>query len=241
MTATTRRRLTVCLVLGLVTLPAEALLLPVVRARTPREAATAWAQSLATSDVQTAVARIEDYPYLYRRALMEVLSPTDRSNVWRAHFKLYIATHPELSSAQVALIQDMSAAASPDVFVPDTAQASKDKIASIFNDAKSLLGPVATVELFITMGPKSVSNTASLLPLSERLGNFVRSWRVFAEEEAGPNDCNCSMSYDVCDLEPNPWLVCSELYSCDPDTTWPMCGPLWCWACNGWCKVLRID
>ena len=40
MTATTRRRLTVCFVLGLVTLPAEALLLPVARTRDPRVAAT---------------------------------------------------------------------------------------------------------------------------------------------------------------------------------------------------------
>ena len=238
MTATTRRRLTVCLVLGLVTLPAESLLLPVVRARTPREAATAWAQSLATTDVRTAVARIEDYPYLYRRALMQVLTPADRSNVWRAHFSQYIAAHPELNAAQKAVIQEMSDAASPDAFVPATAQVIKDRIAAIFNDAKGLLGPVATGELFITLGPKSVSNTASLLPLSERLGNFVRSWRVYAD---GPNDCNCSMSFDTCDLEPNPWLECSELYSCDPDTDWPMCGPLWCWACNGWCKVIHIE
>jgi hypothetical protein len=240
MTATTRRRLTVCLVLGLVTLPAEALLLPVVRARTPREAALAWARDLAVSDVQNAVARIEDYPYLYRRALMEVLTPTDRSNVWRSHLRQYMTAHPELTPAQVGLIQDMSDAASPDVFVSTASQASKDRIASIFNDAKSLLGPVATGELFITLGPKNVSNTASLLPWSERLGNFVRSWQLFAVEE-GPNDCNCSMTFDTCDLEPDPWLVCSELYSCEADTTWPMCGPLWCWACNGWCKVLRIE
>ena len=44
---------------------------------------------------------------------------------------------------------------------------------------------------------------------------------------------------DTCDLVPDPWLQCSELYSCNFDLNWPMCGPFWSWACTGWCKIIR--
>ena len=40
-------------------------------------------------------------------------------------------------------------------------------------------------------------------------------------------------------LEVCPWLECSELYTCNFDLDWPMCGPLWSWACTGWCKIIR--
>jgi hypothetical protein len=62
---------------------------------------------------------------------------------------------------------------------------------------------------------------------------------VASAQEPGAGDCNCNIEIDTCDLMPNPWLKCSELYSCNFDLDWPMCGPLWSWACTGWCKVTR--
>ena len=114
MTATTRRRLTVCFVLGLVTLPAEALLLPVARTRDPRVAATEWAATLTQDQVQAAASQIQDYPYVYRRAIMALLTPAARSAVWQNHFAQYLANHPDLNATQAQLIQDAIAAATPD-------------------------------------------------------------------------------------------------------------------------------
>jgi hypothetical protein len=99
---------------------------------------------------------------------------------------------------------------------------------------------VAATELFVTLGPKEPVGE-NPLPLAQRLADSVRSWRVVS---AAPKEdtatCNCNIDIDTCDVMPDPWLKCSELYTCDFDLNWPMCGPLWCWACTGWCKIIRF-
>ena len=89
----------------------------------------------------------------------------------------------------------------------------------------------------MTLGPKQ-SLKANALPLRQQLADNLRSWRVVRASE-DPIECNCNIEIDTCDLMPNPWLACSELYTCEFDQTWPMCGPLWSWACTGWCKIIR--
>jgi hypothetical protein len=240
MTSKTRRRLTFCFVLGLVTLPAEALLLPVARTPSPREAAIEWATAMTQDDLQAAAVQIESYPVLYRRALMAALTPDDRSTVWRDHFRRYIAAHPELTTSQIALIEDAIALASADTFVPGVSADRKAAIGKLYDEARSLLGGAAANELFVTLGPKT-SAMASALPILERLANQLRTWRVYARTES--DACNCNTEIDTCDPEPHPSLVCSELYAgeCEMDLEWPMCGPFWCWACNGWCKTVNLE
>ena len=65
----------------------------------------------------------------------------------------------------------------------------------------------------------------------------MRAWRVVSAELP---DCNCNIDIDTCDIGPDPWLQCSELYSCNFDLDWPMRGPFWAWACTGWCKIIRL-
>ena len=100
------------------------------------------------------------------------------------------------------------------------------------------MGPQATNELFVTLGPANVGDR-NRLPVTQQIADRMRSWRTASAAAVG---CNCNIDIDTCDfLDPDPWLVCSEQYTCKFDQTWPMCGPLWSWACTGWCKIVRMD
>jgi hypothetical protein len=239
MTASTRSRLMLCLVIGLITLPAEALLLPVARTPDAAAAAAEWTASLNTVELREAAANIDAYPALYRRAIMGALSPADRSEAWRGFFRSYINAHPSLSKDQVTVIEEAIDVASPEAFVAPVSAARKEQIGRVFAKTQVALGTTVATELFVTLGPKALAR-ANALPVTQRLADRVRSWRVVsAAPQTGPVVCNCNIEIDTCDLVPDPWLQCSEQYTCEFDLDWPMCGPLWCWACTGWCKVLR--
>ncbi len=234
MTPQSRRRLFVSLVLALLVLPVETLLVPVARTPDQRLAATQWAATLSAADAQQASDQIEDYPAVYRRALMGVLAPEYRSVVWRVHFRKFLGAHPELTPAQVAVVQDAINVANPVAFAPPVSDEVKEEIGRVFRAANSVLGPEAAADLFVNLGPKVPVRNA--LPISRQIADSIRSWRIVNAEYP---DCNCNIDIDTCDLEPDPWLECSELYTCNFDLTWPMCGPLWSWACTGWCKIIR--
>jgi hypothetical protein len=237
MTASTRRGLLLCLVVGLIALPAEALLLPVARTPNPIEAAVEWSASLDAAELREAAANIEAYPPVYRKAIMGALTPDDRSSAWRQFFQDYLDANPSLTPDQIAVVRDAMNVASPAAFGRGLSAETKQSITEVFARAERVLGPNAAKELFVTLGPKQ-SAKANALPLRQQLADSLRSWRVAnATEES--SDCNCNVEIDTCDLMPNPWLACSELYTCQFDMDWPMCGPLWSWACTGWCKVIR--
>jgi hypothetical protein len=217
------------------TLPAEALLFPVALTPDPRVAATAWVDSLSPDALRAAASEIENYPALYRRAIMTELDPADRSDVWRTQFGKYLEAHPQLSAEQVAVVREAMEVASPAAFAPPVSAEVKNRVGKVFARALKVLGPKDAGELFVTLGPKTLQH-ASALPFSQRLGDQLRSWRTVS---AGYPDCNCNIEIDTCDLVPDPWLQCSELYTCNFDLSWPMCGPLWSWACTGWCKIIR--
>ena len=239
MTASTRGKLMMCLVIGLITLPAEALLLPVARTPNAAVAAAEWTASLETSELREAAANIDAYPTHYRRAIMSALSPVDRSDAWRAFFQHHIDATPTLTKDQLTVLNDAMALMTPEAFVVPVSPDLQERIGRVFAKAQAVLGKATATELFVTLGPRELAR-ANALPLTQRIADRVRSWRVVSaapQEENG--DCNCNIEMDTCDLMPNPWLQCSEQYACEFDLTWPMCGPLWSWACTGWCKVIR--
>jgi hypothetical protein len=234
MTARTRRGLTICVVLGLIILPVELLLVPVARIPNATQAADAWAQEQSRADLRAASRQIDAYPATYRRAIMSALAPADRSEAWRSHFRRYAEAHPELTGAQRRVIEDAIALATPAALgAADTA--TRERISTLFNEAREALGKDVANALFVTLGTEQ-SVRADVLPLRQRIADRVRSWRV---ANADSPDCNCNTDIDTCTTWPEPeWLECSEMYSCEFDLTWPMCGPLWSWACNGWCRVV---
>jgi len=237
MTASTRSRLLFCLVVGLIALPAEMLLLPVARTPDPIAAAVDWTASLDSAELRDAAANIEAYPPVYRKAIMGALTPDNRSSAWRQFFQNYLEANPSLTADQIAVVREAMDVASPAAFGPGISPETKQRITDVFTRAEKVLGPNAAKELFVTLGPKQ-SLKANALPLRQQIADNMRSWRVVSARESV--ECNCNVEIDTCDLMPNPWLACSELYTCDFDQNWPMCGPLWSWACTGWCKVIRF-
>jgi hypothetical protein len=222
------------LILGLIALPAEAILIPIARTPSMAAAAAEWTDALSVDELQAAAAEIHAYPALYRKSIMRRLDPQDRADVWRAHVQRYLAEERSLTQAQVDVLQRALELLTPEAFTPPLAADTREQITAVFEDSIALLGPKATNELFVTLGPAQLQ--ANALPWTQRLADRVRTWRV---AQADPSDCNCNIDIDTCDISWDPWLQCSELYSCDFDLTWPMCGPLWSWACTGWCKVIK--
>ena len=237
MTASTRSRLMLVLIVGLIALPAEGLLLPVARTPNPVTAAVEWSATLDQAELRQAASNIDAYPPVYRKAIMGALAPADRSTAWRAFLQNYLHTHASLTAEQAAVVREAIDVATPEVFGGTMTPEKKQHITDVFERAQKTLGPNAAKELFMTLGPKT-SMKANALPLVQQLADSVRNWRVVAASQES-YDCQCNPDIDTCDLLPNPAFQCSELYSCEFDLTWPMCGPLWSWACTGWCKVIR--
>lgn len=235
MTSRTRGRLMICVILGLLILPAEALLLPVARTPDPTDAATEWVASQSAGQIVAAARNIDAYPLVYRRAIMRELTPADRSTAWREYFTRYKAEHTDLTPAQVAVIDEAVILASAPALAPAASAETREQIKTLFNRAIDLFGTKGADELFVSLGPRTLARP-SALPMRQQLADRVRSWRVVS---ADVPDCNCNVDVDLCDLSADPWLECSEQYTCGFDLGWPMCGPLWSWACTGWCKVIR--
>jgi hypothetical protein len=235
MTSRTRSRLMICLILGLITLPAEALLLPVARTPDPRVAAMEWAADLTPEGLQSAALQIDAYPAVYRRAIMRELDPRERAEVWRGHLRRFLNVERRLTKDQVRVVHEAIELLSEETFTPPVAADVKERISALYQEALATLGPKLTAELFVTLGPKEMRGR-NALPLTQRIADRIRSWRVVSAE---PPDCNCNIDIDTCDISWDPWLQCSELYSCNFDLDWPMCGPFWAWACTGWCKIIR--
>jgi len=235
MTPATRRRLTLCLVVAALTLPIEAVLVPVAWNPDPDAAAAEWVGALAPADLRVAAYEIDRYPTRYRRAVMSALTPADRADAWRTQFDRYLETHASLSADERAVIEEARSLLTPAAFTPPLSPELGNQIDAAFNRAIAVLGNDAAKELFVNLGPAD-PGADNALPLRQRLADSVRSWRVAS---ARRTDCNCNIEIDTCDIGPDPWLACSELYTCDFDLNWPMCGPFWSWACTGWCKVLE--
>src|SRR5688572_2479793 len=219
MTASTRGRLLLCLAVGLIALPAEALLLPVARTPNPIAAAVEWTASLDSTELRDAAANIDAYPQVYRKAIMGALPPADRSSAWRQFFQDYLDANPSLSADQIAVVREAMDVASPAAFGRGISAETKKRITDVFTRAEKILGANAAKELFVTLGPKQ-SAKANALPLRQQIADSLRSWRV-VNATSESVECNCNIEIDTCDLMPNPWLACSELYTCEFDMEWP--------------------
>ena len=231
MTIRTRRRLILCALVVLCTLPAEALVLPVLRTPDAGAAAREWAASLGHDELQQAGFDIHAYPYLYRRALLAAFSPEERAQVWQRHFRDFLNAHPDLDVYQRAVLSRALALSTPDVFSgPPAPVYVQDQLTAAYVAAIALFGKTTARDLFIRLGPDP--GGSSELPLQVRLTNMLRGYFVAHADET--LDCDCA---DAGDCGVPSRSTCSEAVSCTPDTEFPMCGPLWCYACIGTCQT----
>jgi len=226
MSAQTRRRVFVCLVVFALTLPAETILLRAWATPSVKDAARAWVAGLSVEELDRVADNVEGYPVAYRRQIMQALTPEHRADVWRAHIKRYIFAHPELDGSTVIVLESAAAlAGDPATFGEPTtnARAAADAVAT---QLSTLIGKEDTANLLSRLGPRD-GTFASLVPLPERLANWVRqTFTTLANQE----NCECNTSFG-CD---GP-SYCRAGTGCSVDNNWPMCGWFWDQPCDGLC------
>ena len=163
MTASTRSRLLLCLVVGLIALPAEMLLLPVARTPNPIAAAVEWTASLDSAELRDAAANIEAYPPVYRKAIMGALTPDDRSSAWRQFFQNYLEANRSLTADQIAVVREAMDVASPAAFGPGISAETKQRITEVFTRAEKVLGGHGE-GVFVTPDPNSHESERAAFP-----------------------------------------------------------------------------
>jgi len=225
-TAKTRRRLIVGLVVVALTLPIESILLHALSTTDSQAVAASWVGSLSATDLTGAAAQVEAYPFGYRREIMRALSPAQRSAVWQSHIQRYIAAHPNLDISTAALLYNAASLATPDAFSRPTDDV-RSAIGVIAEQTKILLGKSEADYLFYRLGPPD-NTFATAEPIAQKLTNMVRD---FFTVQARADDCDCSTDFG-CDGQ---GTRCGSGTSCNRDESWPMCGWFWDQVCDGLC------
>jgi hypothetical protein len=225
-TAATRRRLIVCFLAVVLTVPLETILLQAISTPDARRAVQEWVEGLSPQGLEAAANQIQGYPLAYRREIMRALPPSQRTAVWRRHLAAYRQAHPGLAPAVVSLIESASALITPQIFVA-ASSSDREELSRVADQLTAALGRGEAEFLLYRLGPPD-GTFASLEPFSERLANWVRNRVVaFARSE----DCDCSTDWG-CGLG----LRCKG-GGCAIDDDWPMCGWLWTETCDGTCAM----
>jgi hypothetical protein len=226
-TATTRRRVIGCVVAIALTLPVEVILLQAISTPDSQQAVRDWVASLSESELADATGQIQSYPGLYRRELMRVLNPSQRSEIWRGHIQRYIDTRPDLSADVLPVLKAAIEIASPETFGNPSSDA-REQTALVADQLTALLGRDEAEYLLYRLGPVD-EQTASLEPIGLRLANYVRGWLVTSAET---EDCDCASGFG-CDGYGTHCRTSG--ITCNHDTNWPMCGWYWNEECDGLC------
>ncbi|MEV1005514.1 bacteriocin fulvocin C-related protein [Nonomuraea sp. NPDC050202] len=144
----------------------------------------------------------------YRQAVYQELTASDKAHLWDEHFKAYLRTRPQLSSAQQQVVAEAQSLAR-DATVHDPAKVTTPELqarlshltsASIAEFGKDEAGAV-----FATLGP------------SELAAPIIQ--------------CHCNTTFDFC----GGGGKCYEPPTVDCRYVTAGCGPLWVTPCNGGC------
>jgi len=105
--------------------------------------------------------------------------------------------------------------------IPQVISILKRRISEVFSNDEA-------VSIFATLGPVQPTNATvqslGILGTEKAIGLFS----AFAA------DCDCSRASDWC----SGIQVCKEGNGCTVDDTYPMCGTLWLYECDGVCGIV---
>jgi len=210
----------------LLTLPTETILLKALGTPDSKQAAQQWVQGLTPSQLSSAAGAIQSYPFEYRRAIMNALSPALRSSVWQDYIEGYLTANPNLDNATASALQSAIALLTPDLLSRSATDDERAEIHAIAAQVTASLGEDAALDLLYRLGPAD-GTFPSAEPMTEKLADFLRrSFTLYA----GGRNCNCNTGWG-CD----GGTYCSTSLGCNPVTTWPACGWLWEDPCDGAC------
>lgn len=192
--------------------------------RSGNGAAARWVR--ANGDrLPTIYADFASYPMSYRRAIFNASSPAVRADLWTKHFEHYRKTHPALSPAQVAVIEDAERLA------PRVLMTGKDQKAlrALAASAVSVFGVHEARALLATLGPQeSPQESAHKAPqgsMQAAAGTRARSVDLWCEPTGPDCDTNCESITGCSEGTCYGPCVCSS----------SGCGDLWLRECNGLC------
>lgn len=226
MTAKTRRRLLVCVVAMVLTLPIETILLRVISTPDSKQAVRHWVTRLDGDRLDAAAGQIQQYPLAYRHEIMRALAAGRRAEVWREHITNYRDGHPGLDAATVAVLDAAIAIVTPELFSAPS-PADRAQVKRIGDQLVALIGREEAEYVLYRLGPRD-GRFASLEPMAERAANWIRSVVVAF---ANSDDCECSTEWGC-----GGGTVCKGGTGCNPDSEWPACGWMWNDTCDGVCR-----
>jgi len=228
-TLRSRRWIVTCVVVLGLTLPLETVLLQAIATPDSKTAVRNYIAGLSSDSLQQAADQVQDYPLLYRREILRALSPEWRAAIWRRHIQTYLASHPDLRSDVVPVLETLTLLATPAMFDAPT-DADRKQVQLLAEQVKSLLGKDETEYLLYRLGRRD-GTFASAEPMSMRFANYVRGVMVAM---AWATDCECSTDFG-CDAQ----LECRGGNGCNVDEDWPACGWFWNSNCDGTCSSVR--
>ena len=237
MSSRTRGRLTIGLILGLITLPAEALLLPVARTPDAAVAAMEWAADLSLKSCsrhRSRSMRIRRCT-VARSCASSIRAIAPRPGVRMLRRYLDTRTRADARSGARGAGGDGSAVRG-NVHAAGRAGSRGAHHGRVRQGRRRRSGR-RTARSCSSRSARRRCRGRNALPLMQRLAD------ASAPGASSPPNCPTATATSTSTRvtsAPDPWLQCSELYSCNFDLSWPMCGPFWAWACTGWCKIIRL-
>ncbi|MEV1023211.1 bacteriocin fulvocin C-related protein [Streptomyces sp. NPDC050264] len=184
---------------GLATSPAQAV------TRSKGSKASRWVKAN-PGRLPSGYSEFASYPADYRRAIYGALSPSDRSELWVAHFANHRKTHPALSAEQSAVLDDATRLA-PQIIAGRRQGAAVDGLETA---AVAAFGASEARAILRTLGPADTQGAAS------RRDQGIQAVDCNSQC-AGTGSCD-TVCYDSCN-----WSDYG-------------CGPLWLGPCSGFCS-----
>lgn len=227
MTAKTRRRIVMCVVAMILTLPIETILLRAISIPSSQDGVRAWVSYLGVDRLNTAADKIQAYPFIYRKEILRALGAEVRAKVWARHIATYRDNHPGLSPAADELLDEAISLLTPEFFSAPTSD-DRARAKKIGDQLVLLIGREEAEYVLYRLGPRD-GTFASAEPLAERAVNWVRrALTAFANAE----DCDCASDWGC-----GGAASCRTSTGCAPDADWPACGWLWNETCDGLCGM----
>lgn len=173
-----------------------------------------------------------------RAAEVEQMPPPRRAAIWTHHFLSYLATHPELTDEQRAVIQDAILLMTPQLFAldpssPEWTETVDKPLQGIAQRARRVFSPALARELFVHLGPE---------PPSKSILERVNGGEQGSAQQGGSRSrrpvvtdapsCECSIQSDWCSFE---WGMPMKCVQGGCYFTTSGCGTLFRYACNGMC------
>jgi hypothetical protein len=189
-----------------------------------------------TDEAEIVYAALASQPIAERKAIYRNLSAEMKAALWRAHFKHFLESHPELSVAQRGVIGQALELFTTDTFAtpPDSRNWQSDvhePMVRLEESARLLFDPQTARRAFALLGPDYATATGSEDVAAIHSDMSTRTARALpkAALRAGNTpECSCSQGSDWCFFSSCVGSICYMVTS--------SCGFGWQYDCTAACS-----